>query len=141
MSLLIQPCLLNSLSDKGAVHDQNISKKKKNISIDSIDSPKTPFIFKDMKLSPINKIPCMFKINLKSNTNLKLFTVVQLFNRCSWVFFYILKLARFFSFSQTWNFHQVIVIKTKILLVPLHIQNLFENEIQAWRNFPFVSSY
>lgn len=79
MSLLIQPCLLNSLSDKGAVHDQNISKKK-NIYIDSIDPTKTPFIFKDMKLSTINKIPCMFKINLKSNTSLKLFTVVQLFN-------------------------------------------------------------
>lgn len=80
------PCLLNSLSDKGAVHDQNISKKKKNISIDSIDPPKTPFIFKDMKLSTINTIPCMFKINFKSNTSLKLFTVVQLFNRCSSLF-------------------------------------------------------
>lgn len=54
-------------------------KKNKNISIDSIDPPKTPFIFKDMKLSTINKIPCMFKINLKSNTSLKLFTAAGFF--------------------------------------------------------------
>lgn len=51
-------------------------KKKKNIFIDFIDFLKISFIFKDMKFLIINKIFCMFKINLKLNISLKLFIVV-----------------------------------------------------------------
>lgn len=49
------------------------------------------------------EIPCMFKVYLKSNTSLKLFTVFQLFTLS--YFFFKYQLSRFSSISQAWNFH------------------------------------
>lgn len=102
MSLLIQPCLLNSLSDKGAVHDQNISKKKKNISIDSIDPP----FSKTWNFHLSIRFPACLKL---IQNQIQAWNYLQLFSSLTdaALFFNILKLARFFSFSQTWNFHQV----------------------------------
>lgn len=107
MSLLIQPCLLNSLSDKGAVHDQNISKKKRTFLLILLILQRLRSFSKTWNFQLSIRFPACLKL---IQNQIQAWNYLQLFSSltdAALFFFNILKWERFFSFSQTWNFHQV----------------------------------